>query len=142
MNRPNRTVEGFDVHKGNVFLCIIDNSGKIFEHKYVTPNLVQMTNDMQKYGVTELTIESTGIYWIPIWRVLEDYPKQFERLQKIPGVKERSATFIIAEVGVDMKMFATVSALVSWYGLRPRNEESAGRRIVHGNKYLRTILIE
>lgn len=45
-----------------------------------------------------------------------------------------------------MKMFATASALVSWCGLRPRNEESAGRikgrRIVHGNKYLRTILIE
>ena len=44
------------------------------------------------------------------------YPKQLERLQKIPGVKERSTTSIIAEVGVDMKMFATASALVSWCG--------------------------
>ncbi len=68
------------------------------------------------------------------------------QLQTIPGVKERTATSIIAEVGVDLKMFATASALVSWCGLRPRKEESAGkikgRKITHGNKYLRKTLIE
>lgn len=74
------------------------------------------------------------------------YPKQLSQLQTIPGVKERTATSIIAEVGVDLKMFATAAALVSWCGLRPRNEESAGkikgRKITHGNKYLRKTLIE
>ncbi|MDY3268822.1 MAG: IS110 family transposase, partial [Phocaeicola sp.] len=41
MNRPNRIVAGLDVHKDSVFLCIIDDSGKIFEHKYgvLTPDL-------------------------------------------------------------------------------------------------------
>ena len=43
-------------------------------------------------------------------------------------------------------MFATAAALVSWCGLRPRNEERAGkikgRKITHGNKYLRKTLIE
>jgi transposase len=76
----------------------------------------------------------------------EHFPEQLERLQTIPGVKERSATAIIAELGVDMKMFLTAAALVSWCGLKPRNEESAGkiksRKITHGNKYLRKILIE
>lgn len=37
-----------------------------------------------------------------------------------------------------MKMFITASALVSWRGLKPRNEESAGkiksRRITHGSE--------
>lgn len=74
------------------------------------------------------------------------YPKQLSQLQTIPGVKERTATSIIAEVGVDLKMFATAASLVSWCGLRPRNEESAGkikgRKITHGNKYLRKTLIE
>ena len=34
-------------------------------------------------------------------------------LNNIPGVKERTATSIIAELGVDLKMFVTASALVS-----------------------------
>lgn len=45
-----------------------------------------------------------------------------------------------------MKMFITAAALVSWCGLKPRNEESAGksksRRITHGNKYIRKTMIE
>lgn len=76
----------------------------------------------------------------------EHFPQQLENLKKIPGIKERSATAIIAELGVDMRMFLTAAALVSWCGLKPRNEESAGkiksRRITHGNKYLRKTMIE
>ena len=74
MNRPNRTVAGLDVHKDSVFLCVINDSGKIFESKYgvLTPDLDRMASDMQHYGVSELALESTSIYWIPIWRVLEE----------------------------------------------------------------------
>lgn len=75
-----------------------------------------------------------------------EFPKEFENLQTISGVKERSATSILAEIGADMKMFITASALVSWCGLKPRNEESAGkiksRKITHGNKYIRKTMIE
>lgn len=76
----------------------------------------------------------------------KEFPREFENLQTIPGVKERSATSILSEIGADMKMFLTASALVSWCGLKPRNEESAGkiksRRITHGNKYIRKTMIE
>ena len=74
------------------------------------------------------------------------FPEQMKNLQTIPGVKARSATSIIAEVGNDMSSFEDASHLVSWCGLKPRNEESAGkiksRSITHGNKYLRKTLIE
>lgn len=74
------------------------------------------------------------------------FPRQLDRLQTIPGVKERAATAIIAETGVDMKMFATAACLVGWCGLRPRNDVSNGRyrsrKVTHGNRYLRQILIE
>ena len=74
------------------------------------------------------------------------YPEQYKRLQTIPGVKERAATAIIAETGVDMKMFATAACLVGWCGLKPRNDVSNGRfksrKVTHGNRYLRQILIE
>lgn len=76
----------------------------------------------------------------------EHFPKQMADLQTIPGIKERSATAIIAEVGVDMDNFQTPSALVSWCGLKPRNEESAGkiksRKITHGNRFLRKTMVE
>lgn len=76
----------------------------------------------------------------------EWFPKELGNLQTIPGVKERSATSVIAEVGTDMNHFQTPKKLVSWVGLRPRNEESAGkiksRRITHGNKFLRKTMIE
>ncbi|MCH5216926.1 MAG: IS110 family transposase [Muribaculaceae bacterium] len=76
----------------------------------------------------------------------EHFPTEFKRLQTIPGVKERAATAIIAETGVDMKTFATSAMLVGWCGLKPRNDVSNGRyksrKITHGNKYLRQMLIE
>ena len=76
----------------------------------------------------------------------EHFPKQFERLMTIPGIKERAATSLIAEIGVDMTKFQTAAHLASWAGLRPRNDESnrkvKSRRITHGNAFLRKTLIE
>lgn len=77
---------------------------------------------------------------------MEWFPQEVENLQTIPGVKERSATSIIAEIGTDMTHFQTPEKLVSWVGLRPRNEESAGkikaRGITHGNRFVRKTMIE
>lgn len=77
---------------------------------------------------------------------MEWFPQEIENLQTIPGVKERSATSIIAEIGTDMSHFQTPKKLVSWVGLRPRNEESAGkiktRGITHGNRFVRKTMIE
>ncbi len=74
------------------------------------------------------------------------FPEEYRRLQTIPGVKERAASAIIAETGVDMKMFATAANLVGWCGLKPRNDVSNGRfksrKVTHGNKYLRQTLVE
>lgn len=74
------------------------------------------------------------------------FAKEVALLMTIPGVQKQSAMTIIAELGADMKMFATASALVGWAGLRPRNEESAGkiksRKTLHGNKFLRVIIVQ
>ena len=317
----NHTVAGLDVHKDSIFLCIMDQKETIiFQKTYgvLTPELFQMRNDMLIRGVSECAMESTSVYWIPVWNALCDsmelklvnpyfikqlpgrksdvkdaqwiaecvlkklikgsfvpeanvqdmrklnrrimdlnkdmtyncnkldaamqrcgfrlsnyvstttnksfqtvlkaiiggqtnpeelvrlihgrtlnkhgkeciksavtasfsktdltvfrqlketidlierqieecqkelaalcekhYPEPYKRLQTIPGVKERAATAIIAETGVDMKMFATAACLVGWCGLKPRNDVSNGRfksrKVTHGNRYLRQILIE
>lgn len=75
-----------------------------------------------------------------------DFKEQYDNLTTIPGIKGPSACAIIAELGVDMSAFPSSAHLISWAGLKPRNDESAGkiksRRITHGNKYLRKTLIE
>ena len=74
------------------------------------------------------------------------YPEELGRLMTIPGIKERAATSLIAEIGVDMTKFQTAAHLASWSGLKPRNDVSNGkyksRRITHGNAYLRKTIIE
>ena len=316
-----RQVCGLDVHKDSVFACILNESGVIFQEKFgvLTPELERLAAALQEHDVSEVCMESTSIYWMPVWRVLEPivaelklvnpyfikqlpgkksdvkdaewiatcllkdlisgsyvpadiiqqlrqydrrisdlnaecvrklgkldaalqrcnirisnyvattdgksyknvvrlisegirdpaellkvihgritnrvgkdvilasltgvisdtdidvirqlreevnlaqrhkdecqsrmdaicqryFPEQLKNLQTIPGVKGRSATAIIAEVGSDVSSFQDAAHLVSWCGLKPRNEESAGkikaRSITHGNRYLRKTLIE
>ena len=74
------------------------------------------------------------------------YAEEISLLCTIPGIKKLSAMCILSELGGDMKAFYSASMLVGWAGLRPRNDESAGkirsRKTLHGNKYLRQMLIE
>jgi len=74
------------------------------------------------------------------------FSKEVQLLCTIPGIQKLSAMIIISELGADLKMFATAAVLTGWAGLRPRNDESAGKikstRITKGNKYLRRILVQ
>ena len=77
---------------------------------------------------------------------LKPYVKQLALLDEIPGVDRTLAAVIIAELGVDMSVFQSVSQLASWAGVCPGNNESAGKRkssrIPNGNVYLKTALVE
>lgn len=81
-----------------------------------------------------------------IQQKLEPYAAQRALLQEIPGVDRTLAAVIIAELGVDMSVFQSVSQLASWAGVCPGNNESAGKRkssrIPKGNVYLKTALVE
>ena len=67
-------------------------------------------------------------------------------LETIPGIAQRAAEVIMAEVGTDVKPFRTSEHLASWAGLCPGNNESAGKRksgqTTKGNSALRTALVE
>jgi transposase len=51
-----------------------------------------------------------------------------DRLITMPGVSEIVARVIVAEIGFDMTRFPTAGHLISWAGLCPRLDESAGER--------------
>ena len=74
------------------------------------------------------------------------YKEQIKLLQTIPGISKLSAVIIFAEIGGDISKFQTAHHLSGWCGLRPKNEESAGKikntHIGKGNKYLRRILVQ
>ena len=71
---------------------------------------------------------------------------QVSLIDPIPGVGERSAQVIIAELGINMNQFPSASHLASWAGLCPGNNESAGKRrsgkTRKGSDILRATLIE
>ena len=71
---------------------------------------------------------------------------QRELLMTIPGVKQRTAEVLIAEIGVDMSVFPTPKHLASWARVSPGNDQSAGKRrsgkTGKGNKWLRATLNE
>ncbi len=60
----------------------------------------------------------------------KEYPKEYEFLQTIPGVKKQGAAAIIAEIGADMDIFPTEGHLSTWAGMSPGNNESAGKKKV------------
>jgi transposase len=68
------------------------------------------------------------------------------RLATIPGIGQRSAEVIVAEIGPDMTRFATAGHLASWAGLSPGNDQSAGKRrsgrTTKGSQWLRVALVQ
>jgi transposase len=52
---------------------------------------------------------------------------QVQLLDTIPGVDQRTAQGLLAEIGADMQVFGTASRLASWAAVCPGNHESAGR---------------
>jgi transposase len=69
-----------------------------------------------------------------------------ELLDTIPGVNPTAAYVILAEIGFDMARFPSAAHLISWAGLCPRNDESAGRRrstrVRKGAPWLKTTLVQ
>jgi len=65
---------GLDVHKDSVFACILNEQGeKILEERYgtLTPDLDKLRDVLVDKGVGRIAMESTSIYWMPVWRILE-----------------------------------------------------------------------
>ena len=69
-----------------------------------------------------------------------------EMLTTIPGVSSLAAEVLVSEIGIEMSRFKTEGHLISWAGLCPRNDESAGKRrsnrMKKGAPWLKTTLIQ
>jgi transposase len=76
----------------------------------------------------------------------KDFSRQLEILVSAPGIDFISAVSTISEIGVDMKIFGTVKKFLSWVGVVPQNNESAGKkkstRINKGNTWLKPVIVQ
>jgi transposase len=79
-------------------------------------------------------------------RGLDPFRQAVSLLRTIPGVSELTAQVIVSEIGIDMSRFPMAGHLISWAGLCPRNDESAGKRrsnrLRKGAPWLKTTLVQ
>lgn len=77
---------------------------------------------------------------------LAPFRPKVELLDTIPGVSNVTSSAILAEIGTDMSRFPTSAHLVSWAGLCPGNDESAGkrrsRRLRKSSPWLKPMLVQ
>src|SRR6266478_1713424 len=85
---------GLDVHKKSVTACVLWASGRRRQTRAFgtfTRELLELGDWMRACGVTHVAMESTGVYWKPVWNLLEG---QFEvllvnaqHIKAVPGRK-------------------------------------------------------
>ena len=88
---------GLDVHKKTITACllILEAGGKgqseIRRFGTMTRDLLELADWLQGHHVTQVAMESTGVYWKPVWNILEG---QFEvilvnaqHIKAVPGRK-------------------------------------------------------
>jgi transposase len=106
--------------------------------------------EMIRYSVKHLEFleEQIGDLDLAIARQIRAAGLQakWELLQSVPGIQERGAATILAEIGGDMGQFPSAKDLSSWAGVCPGNNRSAGKNksshTTGGNPWLRAELTE
>ena len=69
---------GIDVHQASLAVCVaIKENGKSEKHKLrcgtTTAELLRLADWLQGYQVTHVGMEATGVYWKPVWHMLEGH---------------------------------------------------------------------
>jgi transposase len=88
---------GLDVHKRSVTACASTPDAKGQRHKEresfstMTPDVLRLCQWLTARGVTHVALESTGVYWQPIYAVLEGHFELLlvnaQHIKAVPGRK-------------------------------------------------------
>ncbi len=92
--RKMRRCAGLDIHKDTVVVCVLSpdgTPGKLARKTFGTfrGDLIRLRVWLKQLKVTHIAMESTGVYWMAVWHVLEDpafklllaNPRQLKALQ-------------------------------------------------------------
>jgi hypothetical protein len=88
---------GLDVHKENVVACLRIVSGgevvrKVRTFESTTVSLMALSKWLAENGCTHVAMEATGVYWKPVWHILDDGDFQLilanaSHVKNVPGRK-------------------------------------------------------
>lgn len=87
---------GLDVHKRSVTACVRtpgehDWNREVRTFRTFTKRLVELRDWLLACGVTDVTMEATGVYWKPVWHMLEGHFKLVlanpRHIKRVPGRK-------------------------------------------------------
>jgi transposase len=67
---------GLDVHKSSISACILlREAGRVQKHQRrfgtMSQELQELAEWLRQFGVTQVAMESSGVYWKPVWNILE-----------------------------------------------------------------------
>ena len=174
-NRAHKVLSRAGIHISGVLTDIFGKSGQIILNgilngKTIDQTFVEIKNKRIKIKKTEIKeslkgeLSQNDIFVIKeclesikffdkkikefdskINQNLKGMSKEMKILMSIPGVGFTTAAAIMAEIG-NIDVFSKPKKLVSWSGLAPSINESAGKSsnghiTKKGNKFLRTILV-
>lgn len=172
--RIQKTLEDANVKLTEVISSVLGKSGRAILRALIAGEsdphrLVELTGDRLKASKTELADALQGRVTEHHRFMLKMHLEQVERLEEavrelevradqgpfrvatellttIPGVSGVTARVIVAEIGDDMSRFPSAGNLVSWAGLCPRLDESAGKRrstrTRQGAPWLKPVLVQ
>jgi transposase len=88
---------GLDVHSETIVACVItgkreeDYFQEIATFPTLTKDLYKLLKWLEGHGVTHIAMESTGVYWKPVFNILEDFfditLANAQRIKNVPGRK-------------------------------------------------------
>jgi transposase len=87
---------GMDVHKEVIIICVLIGQGsgyKKFKFRFGTfhHHLLEMRQKLVELGVTHVLMESTGVYWMPVYDALEGFIEivvgNAQHIMNVPGRK-------------------------------------------------------
>jgi transposase len=112
--------------------------GKVTDHhRFLLRTLLEQVDSVQKLIAS---------YNARIEEEMAPFAQARDRLQTIPGVDQRTAECMIAELGTNMDQFPSVGHLASWAGLCSGMNESAGKkrsaRTRKGSRWLRQTMVQ
>jgi transposase len=114
------------------------HGGVTDNHRFLLKLLLEEITQMETW-IGQLTQRILLVLPVP-------FAEAIDRLATIPGIDERAAESILAEIGVRMEQFPTFGHLASWAGMCPGNRQSGGKRLsgrtTKGNRWLRGTLVQ
>jgi len=84
---------GLDVHKKTIVACVMTPDGKqIRTFRTMTKDLLEMVEWIITNGCIHVAVESTGVYWKPVYNLLEAYDVEVlvvnaRHIKAVPGRK-------------------------------------------------------